>query len=171
MCTAVPGWRDALVLYDPEGLAADLILEAQGWSWTPHERSCDRWVADQITGYAEEIFKLVAALKNNRYSTVAAQRSLLALHLAPALAVHHRILYGSENLLWDLVAGTMGEQWGRDQYAAFGINGETLETSCKAALNLYEVAANTVYSLLDDRQKAVVTNAQKSLRQLQSASR
>ncbi len=77
MCTAVPGWRAALVLYDPEGLAADLILEAQGWSWTPHERSCDRWVAGQIAGYAEEIFKLVAALKNDRYSTAAVQRSCI----------------------------------------------------------------------------------------------
>ncbi|MGB3634463.1 MAG: nucleotidyltransferase domain-containing protein [Rubrobacteraceae bacterium] len=32
MCNAVSGWREALVLHDPEGLAARLIREANDWS-------------------------------------------------------------------------------------------------------------------------------------------
>ena len=166
ICTAVPGWRQALVLHDPEGLAADLIREAQEWSWEPYERRCDRWVAKKTTEYAEEVFKLVAALKHNRRSTAAAQRNLLALHLAPMLAVHHRILYGSENTLWELVSSTMGNEWSRNQYAALGVNGETLEMSCMAALNLYEITADNVYDLLDDGQKTVVDYAKRCRRRL-----
>ena len=123
MCTAVPGWRDALVLYDPEGLADGLIREAREWRWEPHERRCDEWVAEKITGYAEEVFKLVAALKNDCRPTAAVQRSLLAVRLAPVLAIHHRVLYGSENQLWDLISGAMGEEWSRYQSVALGNGG------------------------------------------------
>ncbi len=134
ICTAVPGWREAIVLYDPKRLATDLIQEAREWVWDPHEHRCNRWVAESITGYAEEVFKLVAALGNGRYSTAAAQRSLLAVHLSPVLAVHHRLLYGSENRLWELVSEAVGEEWHQEQYAALGLGGETLERGCAAAL-------------------------------------
>ena len=123
VCSAVPGWREAVVLHDPEGLADSLIREARGWSWGPLERRCDEWVAEEITGYAEEVHKLVAALRNGGRSTAAVQRSLLAIHLAPILAVHRRVLYGSENRLWDLVSEAMGEEWSRTQSAALGLGG------------------------------------------------
>jgi len=32
VCTAVPGWREALVLHDPEGKAGALIEEARAWT-------------------------------------------------------------------------------------------------------------------------------------------
>ena len=32
VCEAVPGWRDAIVLYDPKGLAASLVREAKEWT-------------------------------------------------------------------------------------------------------------------------------------------
>lgn len=159
LCTAVPGWRDALVLHDPEGLAAGLAREAQEWSWAPHKQRCDEWVAEKITGYAEEVFKLVAAFENGRRPAAAVQRSLLAVHLAPVLAVHRRLLYGSENVLWELLSRAMGEEWRRNQNAALATGGEAFETSCTAALNLYEIAADEVYSLFDSRQKPVVEHA------------
>ena len=34
VCEAVPGWRDALVLHDPEGLAASLVAEARSGTGT-----------------------------------------------------------------------------------------------------------------------------------------
>ena len=64
ICSAVPGWRGALVLYDANELAAALIKEARRWTWGPLERRCDEWVAEEeATGYAEEVHKLVAALR------------------------------------------------------------------------------------------------------------
>lgn len=161
ICTAVPGWREAVVLYDPEGLAASLVREARKWSWTSLERRCDGWVAEEITGYAEEIHKLVAAFRNGDRSTAAIQRSLLAIHLAPVLAVHCRLLYGSENRLWDLVADAMGEGWREAQSAALGLGGESLGQTCASALRLYGLAAEEVGSLLDGRQRRVVERARR----------
>jgi predicted nucleotidyltransferase len=86
VCTVIPGWRGAVILHDPEGVAAALVREAREWSWAPLERCCDAWVAAQITGYAEEVHKLVAALRSGNTSTAGVQRSLLAVRLAPVLA-------------------------------------------------------------------------------------
>jgi hypothetical protein len=38
--------------------------------------------------------------------------------------VHRRILYGSENHLWDLVSCAMGEEWHELQFATLGLGGE-----------------------------------------------
>lgn len=159
VCTAVPGWRYALALYNPEGLAADLIRQARGWTWEPLERECDAWVAEEVTARAEEVHKLVAAREKGNRSAAAVQRSLLAIHLAPVLAVHHRILYGSDNHLWDLVAEAMGERWSRAQATALGINDESFGEGCVATLELYRLAADKVAHLLDGRQRAVVERA------------
>lgn len=159
VCTTVPGWRGALVLYDADDLAAALIEEAQRWTWGPLERRCDEWVAEEITGFAEEVHKLVAALRNGNRPLAAVQRSLLAVHLAPILAVRRRILYGSENRLWDLVSDAMGEGWRDLQSAALGLGGEDFERTCAAALGLYVLAADEVTPLLDERQRRVVEQA------------
>ena len=91
----------------------------------------------------------------------AVQRSLLAVHLAPVLAVHRRILYGSKNRLWDLVSDAMGEGWRELQSAALGLGGEGFERTCAAALGLYGLAAEEVSPLLDGRQGAVVERARR----------
>ncbi|HEV2745545.1 MAG TPA: hypothetical protein VGV91_20495 [Rubrobacter sp.] len=66
-------------------------------------------MAEEITSLAEEVHKLVAALRDGHRTVAAVQRSVLALRPAQVLGVHRRILYGSENRLWDLVADAMGE--------------------------------------------------------------
>jgi hypothetical protein len=156
VCTVVPGWRGAVILHDPKGLAASLVREAKEWSWGPLERRCDAWVAQQVTGYAEEVLKLVVALRGGNTSSAAVQRSLLAVRLAPVLAVHRRILYGSENRLWDLVSDAMGEEWRREQTVALGLGDETFEETCTAALRLYVLATAETSSLMDERQSEVV---------------
>lgn len=156
VCKAIPGWREAVPIYDPEGLAAALIHEAKRWCWRPLEERCDRWVAEEITSLAEEAHKLAAALENGNRSGAAIQRSLLAANLAPILAVHRRILYGSENRLWDVVSETMGEGWRRAQHAALGLDDESYKETCEAALRLYVLAVGEVGPLFDERQTNVV---------------
>ncbi|MGH3146091.1 MAG: nucleotidyltransferase family protein [Rubrobacter sp.] len=160
VCGSVPAWRGAVVLRDPEGLAAALVKEAKVWTWRKVEERCDKWVAEQITGYAEESHKLVAAYNSRRLSTAAVQRALLAVHLAPVLAVHLRILYSSENWLWDLIADAMGKEWREAQSAALGLDDEDFKETCAAALRLYRLAADTTFRLLDGRQRRVVRRAQ-----------
>lgn len=149
------------MLHDPAGIAASLIEDAKAWTWEPPAERCDRWVAEKVTFLAEEVHKLVTALRRGSSSTAAIQRTLLATHLAPILAVHHRILYGSENMLWDLVGSAMGERWRRAQSSALGLKGEPFEETCRAALELYELTVNEVKHLFDKRQERVFRYARR----------
>jgi predicted nucleotidyltransferase len=157
--SSVLGWREAVVLHDPEGVAAELKRHAVGWGWEQLDPGCDEWVAEELVGFAEEVLKLAAALHSGHTLTAAVQRDLLALRLAPILAVHHRLLYGSENVVWEQVGGRMGEEWQRAQAVAFSTGGESLELSCAASLRLFRLAIDCVAALLDDRQSAVVRHA------------
>ena len=69
------------------------------------------------------------------------------------------MLYETENDMWDIVAAAMGAEWTSAQRAALSTNGETLDTSCRAALRLYALAAAEARPLLDRRQRAVVDDA------------
>jgi hypothetical protein len=157
---AIPGWRQAVIRYDPDDIAATLQQEALEWTWdTIGATEIDRWVAEELTGYAEEVHKLVIALDHHRMLAAAVQRSILALRLGIIMGVHHRLLYESENVLWGLVNQIMGSDWAQAQSAALGLDGESLRTSCLAALDLFVIAAGTVRGHLDARQLAVVQHA------------
>lgn len=155
----VPGWRHAIVLHDTQGIAAAIKAEAQAWDWGQMSEGCDRWVADEITDYAEEVHTLVGNLDMKQMSGAAAIRSQLVLHLAHVLAVHHRMLYESENDLWDLVAERMGPKWTGLQNTALGLEGDSFADGCAAALKLFVTAAATVEQLLDGRRNEIVTHA------------
>ena len=155
--THVSGWREAVVLHDPDGVAVSIQREALEWTWDRVELGA--WVAESITGHAEEAQKLTASLRAGKVSAAAVQRSVLALRLPAILALHLRILYGSENELWDRVAEALGPDWRDAQSAALGLGGESLETSCEAALQLFVLASREVDALFDERQRAVLEHA------------
>jgi hypothetical protein len=157
--TYVPGWRIARILADPTNIAARLQAAANRWSWDRVATDADAWVARQITGWAEEVHKLAAALDAGNDLHAATQRSLLAVQLAGVMAVRHRILSGSENVLWSLVSDHMGEPWSSMQSRALSRRGESLEISARAALELYAIAAVEAWPVLNRTQRAVVKHA------------
>lgn len=157
--TYVPGWREAIILYDEAGVAARLQTEARRWTWEGVADAVDEYVADEITGWAEEVLKLRAAIDDGRWLHAATQRSLLALQLAGLMALRRRILVGTENVQWDLVAKEMGEPWTSAQSRALSLSGETVTESCAAALGLYAIAAREAWPLLNRRQRAIVEHA------------
>ncbi len=159
VCTIIPGWRQAIILHDPQGIAARLKRRAEAWTWDDVAAACDAWVAEEITGYAEEAQKLAAAIARADWRNAAIQRSILAVHLAPILAVHLRLLYGTENRLWTLVDERIGEPWTSTQARALSEYGESMTVSCHAAFKLYALAVETVRPLLNRRQRAVVDGA------------
>lgn len=163
VCEAVPGWREALVLHDPKGLASGLVREARLWTWDRLARRCDEWVAEEVTTRAETVYELVSALTDGRLPVASVKRNLLATRLARAMAramaVHNRALYGSESLMWNLVSGAMGRTWEEAQRRALGQDGASLEESCRAALLMYGLASTRVEGLLDERQRRVVCQA------------
>ena len=157
--TFVPGWREAVILHDPAGAAAKLKRSAERWTWDIIAADCDRHAADGITGLAEEVHKLAGLLRIGSKHAAAAQRSILAVWLAGHIAEHRRILFGSDNVLWDLVAESMGDPWSSTQARALSEHGESLEDSCSAALELYRLAAAELRPLLDRHQREVVDAA------------
>lgn len=156
---AVPAWRSVQLLHDPDGIAAVLQREAIGWSWHEIEPACDAWVAEQVTGFAEEVHKLVAARRRHDELGVATQRTILALRMGPVMAVAQRILYESENVLWHLLDELLVDPWRSTQAAALSVEGESLEVSATAALELYRLVAVQADPFLDSRQRSVVERA------------
>jgi hypothetical protein len=117
---------------------------------------CNTWVAEKLTGYSEEVVKLRRSLRTGDQTTAAIQRSLLAVHLGPIMAIHRRLLYGSENVLWELVSDEMGQPWAEAQRAALNVDEDGFEASCRAVLDLFDFAAKELRPLLDERQRTVV---------------
>lgn len=155
----IPAWRIAAMIYDPRGIALALKQDAQRWKWEPLSKISDRWVAEEITGWAEEVHRLIGNLQLGRISAAAVQRSVLAIKMAPVLAVHHRILHDTENQLWTLVSARMGKRWTQLQSAALGEGNQSFEDTCRAALQLYAIVAREVRHLLNRRQYQVVAHA------------
>jgi predicted nucleotidyltransferase len=156
---AVPAWRSVEILHDPSGVASVLVTEARAWDWALIDDACDRWVAEEAAGYAEEVHKLVAARRRGDDLGTAVQRSVLALRLGPIMAVWCRLLYESENELWHLLADRLGEPWASTQRKALALDGADHAAATEAALRLYAIVAQTADPLLDDRQRAVVRRA------------
>lgn len=155
----IPAWRNAVIIYDPQGIADSLKQEAKRWRWQLIDKKTDRWVAEEITGYAEEVHRLIGNLQLGRRSTAAVMRSVLALRMAQILAVQCRIFYDTENQLWNLVSARMDTEWAQLQSAAIGEGNQTFEETCKAALQLYAFVAQEVKHLLNRRQYQVVAHA------------
>ena len=155
----IPAWRNAVILHDPQRIAHRLMQDARKWQWQPVSKRADKWVAEEITGWAEEVHRLIGNLQLGRTSAAAVQRSVLAIQMAPTLAVYHRILYDTENQLWNLVSRQMGTKWAQLQSAALGEGDQSFEETCAAALQLYVTAAREVSHLLDRRQQKVVAHA------------
>jgi hypothetical protein len=64
----VPAWRGARILADPLGEAAHLQSEAHAWDWTLIGDEADHWVADQVTGFAEEVHRLVVRVATEAHA-------------------------------------------------------------------------------------------------------
>ena len=150
----VPAWRGARILHDPDGIAEGLKREAAAFDWSGISAACGEWVAEATIGYAEEVLKLVAARRGDDRLLAAVQRSVLALRLPAIMAVHHRLLYETENRLWHLVAQAMGDEWATAQAAALGL--APGEDADRAALQLFALAVNEVRPLLTPAQAEVV---------------
>jgi hypothetical protein len=155
----IPAWRNAVIIYDPQGIADSLKQEAKRWRWQLVNKKADTWVAEETTGYAEEVHRLIGNLQLGRRSAAAIVRSVLAIKMAPILAVHCRVLYDTENQLWNLISTRMGIEWAKLQRVALGEDNQSFEDTCKAALQLYAIVAREVKHLLNRQQYQVVAHA------------
>ncbi len=157
---AVQGWRDGKIIHDEQGIAARLQVRARAWDWSDvGNRACDRYVAREICGLAEEVQKLVGLLQSGNLTGAAVQRNILACRIGAIMAVHLRLLYSTENELWNLVNQRLGAEWAAAQSRAFGLRDEKFEETCGGALALYQIAAMLVTPLFDAREREVIDHA------------
>jgi len=156
--TAVAAWRGAHLLHDPDGLMAGLQARARTWTWNQIP-DADRWAASALVGLAEETHKIHGMLATGRHRAAAANKAILALQLATPLAAAHRLTCASENDLWDALATAEGPAWATAWDTATGITPADHTTGCRAALDLYRIAADRLAHHLDDNDRAIVTTA------------
>ncbi len=137
LATHVVGWRNAVALHDPDGVAASIRHEAANWNWSLVAGDCDQWVAEKFVGLTEEVHKLISNLSSRSWREATVQRSVLAQQLGLILAIQRRILYGSENAVWQLIGDELGSTWRGTQEAALGIGKLRLERGeCRRAVAL-----------------------------------
>ena len=156
---AVPTWRAACLLTDPEGLLARVKDTAEAWDWADIAGEADRWAAAGVLGLAEEVHKVCGLLDAGNTRAAAANRSILALQLPGLLAAAGRLLYRTENELWDLVCQNEGRAWTSAWDTACGLTPTDLAASCRASLRLYRIAAARTGRALDEAQRPVVDTA------------
>jgi predicted nucleotidyltransferase len=154
----VAGWRSAFLVYDPRRVAAKLQGEARRFRWTGIAARCDRWVAHEVTELGEEAIKLIRTVGEGSFATAAVQRNLLAHQLTILMAVHRRILWSTDEDLWERVGSRVGGAWQTAQRAALGVPRGGVVESGRAALELYRCTATAVRRTLNPGQVGAVAN-------------
>jgi predicted nucleotidyltransferase len=160
---AVPAWRSARILYDPDGVAATVQTQAQTWDWPLVQRELEQWAAKTVTDFAEEALKLLAAIRDRRDVAAVVQAQLIALHLTPVMAAAHHELFASENALWHGIAGD--PEW----YAALArVLRSGRRSAARGVVGLYLYAVDATYAWMTQRQRAVVELVRTSAEELDS---
>jgi hypothetical protein len=160
---AVPGWREATLVFDPEGCAAALQRIAREWRWEGIADACDGWCAAQAVIAADDVLKLANALERRDPVEAVARRNALAARLPLVMSVQCRLFYGSERNLFAVANGALGEEWARRHAVALGAAPAPPAEGFAAVHWLYRHAAASIAPLLDDRQRAVVDLALASI--------
>ena len=152
----VPGWLSAKILCDPYGRAARLQAEARRFRWNTVRRACDRYITEQLVGWAQHVAKLLRAIETGEPETASVQRGLIANRMALLRSLEMEYLWGTENGLWERAAERAGPAFRSAQRAALGIGGEGWRECCEAALRLYSLTARANLELLHGEQRRIV---------------
>ncbi|SCL17667.1 hypothetical protein GA0074692_0223 [Micromonospora pallida] len=160
---AVPSWRGARILYDPDGVVAAVQAQAQAWDWPLVQGKLEQWTAKTVTDFAEEALKLLAAIRDRRDVAAVVQAQLIAVQLTPIMAAAHHELFASENDLWH---GTAGDpRW----YEALArVLRSDRRSAALGAVGLYLYAVDATYAWMTQTQRAVVELVRTSAEELDS---
>lgn len=153
---AVPGWRVARILRDPTGIAARLKSEARRFRWAPVRVARDRYIGDQLAGWAEEVAKLLRALETGERETASVQRNLLANRMAFLRVLPLERLWDTENGLWERAGKWAGPEFRAAQRAALGTDGGGWLESCEGALRLYALTVRANLRVLNGEKRRLV---------------
>lgn len=105
---AVPGLQQARVLLDRDGSLQGLKEEAEALDWAPLQDAADEYASYELTGYAEEVHKVLGALQAHDESALAYATLAILLGLTRAEAVQRGVLIRSENRSFAQVEDAVG---------------------------------------------------------------
>jgi hypothetical protein len=160
---AIPGIRQERILLDKDGLIAGLKESAAKTTWEQLQVAADAFASWNLSGFAEEAYKILAGLAEmNESKTINAIWGLTR-GLATTLLVQRGILVPTENVYIDLAQETAGRtsDWTRQFRLAVGLDLFPLEQSVfmgrgVAGLRLYCETARLLQNILLPRDAAVV---------------
>jgi hypothetical protein len=163
---AVPGLRQAVILYDPTGSLADLKQAAVEFEWSPLQSLADRYASSEIAAYAEEIYKILSGLSTENESKVLYANIGLVPGMAKIVAVQRGILIETENRYFEFIQDSVGRdsEWTRLFRLALGADTSSEKTPPYrirgiASLNLYHQTAKLMDSILLEEDREVIISA------------
>lgn len=164
---AVPGLRQARILYDPDGELAALIAEAHAFTWTPElRRAAADHVSDTLAGLVEEVHKLLGALERGDDSATLYAALGLQQGLTRAALVARGTLLSTENAYFAeaLRLAGAGTRWERLLRVVIGYDAPPAGKSLargrgEAALWLYVEVATQLADALTPAESELVAEA------------
>ncbi|HEY3290319.1 MAG TPA: nucleotidyltransferase domain-containing protein [Anaerolineae bacterium] len=163
----VQGLRDAHILYDPEGLAAQVQQRARAFVRdAAMQVRAYLWVSAEMAGWVEEVYKGLEGLSRHDVGRMLNARHGFSWGLTRILTVYRGILLSGDNAIIDEVTRVVGagSRWAILRDAAFGIcnfDGTpiTIEDQIIAGLELYLETAHMVDDAIQPEHRALVHHA------------
>lgn len=145
---AVEGLRQAKILRDPTGALAALQAKALAFDWAPLRPAARDWVSYQVAHAAEEVHKLLGLRKLGDLGGLANATMGLNLTIGYAMAVHHEVLFRSENRWIDQVLRAVGPEttWATAFRQSLGLTWGTAPTPATAPIWHQSAGALQLYA-------------------------
>jgi hypothetical protein len=159
---AVPGVRQARVLFDSEGKLAGLVEEARDFRWSGIEAKARVLASCELRGYAEEVAKVLGALERRDESAQLYGTLGLILGLPKVVAMARGILIETENSFFREVQHRVGSSspWSKLHRIGAGfVPGCTLNVRASAGVHLYPETRSIVSTCLEEADSEVIEAA------------
>jgi hypothetical protein len=169
----LPGLQQSRILLDRDGLLAQLIQDVQSVSLIPLQASIEQAVSRNLSGYAEEVHKILAGLEHEDESMVLYAVWGITRGMANLMLVWNGTLIPSENVFINLVqtAAGVNSLWTHHFREAVGL--DPLESNDLpfisygvASLRLYRETVRLFRGILKREEEDVV---EQSLQLIQEA--
>jgi len=165
---AVPGLRQIRILLDKDGSIGALKESAAKFSWESIRTEANLYTSWNFSGFAEEVFKILAGLIQKDESRTLYATWGLTQGLATTLLVQHGVLVPTENAFIDLAQAAAGltSEWTHQFRLATGLDPLPLEEPAfvgygKAGLALYCETARLLQDILLPKDAEVINRTLK----------
>ncbi len=160
---AVPGLRQATILYDADGSISLLKQAALEFNWAALQPIANQFASNELSGYAEEVYKILSGLSLGQESKVLYASLGMVFGMAKAIAVQRGILIETENRYFDLIQTSVGlnSKWTKFFRPALGADTSSADipafkTRGIASLNLYRQTIEMMNEIILSEHREVI---------------